>query len=177
MRLVHAAALAGAALMLASVASAQGIGDVAAKEKEKRKTSAPAKVYTESDIGGQSVAAPTAAAEPAAGEGTATGAAASGTGGTEAKPKSDADAEKEAAERAAKEEAAWRDEMDRTRKAEEACRKAIDDLQTQLNDVSTMYTPSRARAMTALEDTKKKQAELQARLTTLEAEGHSKGYR
>ena len=179
MRLVHAAALAGAVLMLASVASAQGIGDAAAKEKEKRKSSAPAKVYTESDIGGQSVASPPSAAEPAPGAGTTsgTGAAPSGTGGTEAKPKTEADAEKDAAEKAAKEEAAWRDELDRTRKAEQDCRKAIDDLQTQLNDVSTMYTPSRARAMTALEDTKKKQAELQGRIATLEAEGRSKGYR
>ena len=51
MRLVHAAALTAAAMLLASVASAQGLGDAAAREKEKRKTSAkPAKVFTESDL-------------------------------------------------------------------------------------------------------------------------------
>ena len=53
MRLVHAAALTVAALLLASAASAQGLGDAATREKEKRKTTPakPAKVYTEGDIG------------------------------------------------------------------------------------------------------------------------------
>ncbi len=53
MRVVHAAALTAAALLLASVASAQGLGDAAAREKEKRKAAPakPAKVYTEGDIG------------------------------------------------------------------------------------------------------------------------------
>ncbi len=172
MRLFSAATLTAAVLLLAGVASAQGLGDAAAKEKDKRKGSAPAKVYTENDIGGQSVAAPAAAAEPAAaaaGEGA--------TAGTEAKPKSEADQEKEAAEKKAKEEAAWKDELDRVRKAEQDARTAIDDIQMQLNDVTTMYTPGRARATTALEEMKQKQAELAARVVTLEAEGRSKGYR
>ena len=53
MRVVHAAALTAAALVLASVASAQGLGDAAAREREKRKAvpAKPAKVYTEGDIG------------------------------------------------------------------------------------------------------------------------------
>ena len=53
MRVVHAAALTAAALLLTSVASAQGLGDAAAREKEKRKAAPakPAKVYTEGDIG------------------------------------------------------------------------------------------------------------------------------
>jgi len=53
MRVVHAAALTAAALVLASVASAQGLGDAAARERSKRKAepAKPAKVYTEGDIG------------------------------------------------------------------------------------------------------------------------------
>ena len=53
MRVVHAAALTAAALVLASVASAQGLGDAAARERDKRKAdpAKPAKVYTEGDIG------------------------------------------------------------------------------------------------------------------------------
>src|SRR5512134_1514091 len=53
MRVVHATALTAAALLLASVASAQGLGDAAAREREKRKAAPakPAKVYTEGDIG------------------------------------------------------------------------------------------------------------------------------
>jgi hypothetical protein len=53
MRVVQAAALTAVALLLTSVASAQGLGDAAAREREKRKTvpAKPAKVYTEGDIG------------------------------------------------------------------------------------------------------------------------------
>jgi hypothetical protein len=53
MRVVHAAALTAVALVLASVASAQGLGDAAARERNKRKAepAKPARVYTEGDIG------------------------------------------------------------------------------------------------------------------------------
>ena len=53
MRLVHAAALTAAVLLLASVESAQGLGDAAAKERKKRKAepAKPAKVFTDDDIG------------------------------------------------------------------------------------------------------------------------------
>jgi hypothetical protein len=53
MRVVQAAALTAAALLLTSVASAQGLGDAAAREREKRKADPVkrAKVYTEGDIG------------------------------------------------------------------------------------------------------------------------------
>ena len=80
MRVVHAAALTVAALLLASVASAQGLGDAAAREREKRKAAPakPAKVYTEGDIGRSMApveAAPDlpATAEPAAAEGQPSG--------------------------------------------------------------------------------------------------------
>ena len=53
MRVVQAAALTAAALLLTSVASAQGLGDAAAAARQKRKTepAKPTKVYTEGDIG------------------------------------------------------------------------------------------------------------------------------
>ena len=56
MRGAHVAAVAAAALLFASYASAQGLGDVAAREKEKRteeKTEGkkPSKVYTQADLG------------------------------------------------------------------------------------------------------------------------------
>ena len=53
MRLVDGVAATVAALLLASVASAQGLGDAAAREREKRKADSakPTKVYTDGDIG------------------------------------------------------------------------------------------------------------------------------
>jgi hypothetical protein len=53
MRVFQAAALTAVALLLTSVASAQGLGDAAARERAKRKAepAKPAKVYTEGDIG------------------------------------------------------------------------------------------------------------------------------
>ena len=53
MRVVQAAVLTAAALLLTSVASAQGLGDAAAREREKRKADSakPTKVYTDGDIG------------------------------------------------------------------------------------------------------------------------------
>jgi len=77
MRLLNAATLTGAVVLLASVASAQGIGEAAAKEKQKRKASPKtAKVYTDDSIGRSmapvtSSELPATAADAAAAQGTA----------------------------------------------------------------------------------------------------------
>jgi hypothetical protein len=89
MRVLHCAALSAAALLLASVVSAQGLGDAAAREREKRKATPakPAKVYTENDIGRSM--APVSATEdlPAtAPEGTAGQAGAQGQAAAEGQP-------------------------------------------------------------------------------------------
>lgn len=183
MRVVHATALTAAALLLASVASAQGLGDVAAREKEKRKASPakPAKVYTEGDIGPSMAPASTMpdlpatpadappGSQPSAGaaEGEATPADA-GPGTSPAESEEDA---------RAKAQDAWRQQLEQARKEEAIYRDAIDRTQLQLNDTSGMYSPGRASVMAFLEENKQKLAQVQARIAALEAEGRRNLYR
>jgi hypothetical protein len=178
MRVVTCAGLTAAAVLLASIASAQGLGDVAAREKEKRKAAAPkkAKVYKESDLGSaSSTPASTPAVDPApAGD----AAKAAGPAG-EAKPgeKPAEDPEKAAAEAAARVEQEWRDKLGKARTDESNYQGTVDRLQASLNDTSSMYSPGWSAAMAELDKTKLKLAEVRAQITTLEEEGRRAGYR
>ena len=194
MRVVHATALTAAALLLASVASAQGLGDAAAREREKRKAAPakPAKVYTEGDIGPSMAPASTTQDLPAtpadtsagsqpstavAGEGQAAAGAAEG-GATPANAEGASPAEKEKEEDArAKAQDAWRQQLDQARKEEAFYKDAVDKTQLQLNDTSGMYSPAWTAAQASLEDYKQKLAQAQAKVTALEAEGRRNRYR
>lgn len=174
MRLVHATACAVAALLLASVASAQGIGDAAAKEKQKRKAAPakPAKVYTDKDVGSSMAPVSSTADLPA----TAADAKAKADAG--GAPATDADkAEKEAAEARAKAEADWHKRLDQARKEESAYQDTINKVQIALNDTSNLYSAGRASNVALLDESKQKLAEVQGRIATLEAEGRNNGYR
>jgi hypothetical protein len=176
MRLVHAAALTVAALLLASAASAQGLGDAAAREKEKRKTTPakPAKVYTEGDIGPSLAPAsptPPLPGDAAAGEKPKSEAGAAGEGAP-------TDAEKAAEEAKATAEADWRKRLDQARKEEGVYRDVIDKIQLELNDTSGgFYNPGRASKIAFQDENKQKLAEVQGRISALEEEGRRSGYR
>jgi hypothetical protein len=188
MRLVHAAALTAAALLLASVASAQGLGDAAARERERRKAAPakPVKVYTESDIGRSMPPVEATQDVPAAGEAGAEGQPAAGeqpaAEGAEpaegAAPAPDAAAQAAKAEGEAHAKAAedWRRRLDQARKEEAVYKDIIDKTQLQLNDTSGLYSSSRAAAMTYLEETKQKLAQAQGKIAALEEEGRRNGY-
>ena len=166
MRVVQAAALTVAALLLASVASAQGLGDAAAREREKRKAAPakPTKVYTDGDIG-RSMAPVSATpdlpatAEPAAeGQAPAEGQpAAEGQAAAEGQPVAEgqaaaegqapaeggapaakaADAAAKADEEArARAEEGWRRRLEQARKEEAVYKDVIDKLQLELSDTS-----------------------------------------
>lgn len=203
MRVVHAAALTAAALLLASVASAQGLGDAAAREKERKKAASakPAKVYTEGDIGRSM--APVAAnpdlpatAEQAAAEGqpsTEGQAATEGQPAAEgqaagegevpaAKPADDAtkavDAAAKAEEEArAKAEEAWRKRLDQARKEEAVYKDVIGKLQLELDDTSGgLYNPGRAAKIAFQEENKQKLALTQGKIAAIEEEGRRNRY-
>jgi hypothetical protein len=199
MRLVHAAALTAGALLLASVGSAQGLGDAAAREREKRKAvPAKTKVYTESDVGrsmapvettqdvpaeavagaeGQPAAGGQPAAEgqaPAEGQPTAEGeeAATGAAPAPDATAKAAADAAKAEEEARQKAIEDWRRRLDRARKEEAVYKDVVDKLQLELNDTSGgLYNPGRAAKIAFQEENKQKLAETQGRIAALEEEG------
>jgi hypothetical protein len=201
MRVVQAAALTAAALLLTSVASAQGLGDAAAAAREKRKTepAKPAKVYTEGDIGQAMAPVSTTRDLPVTNTPEATGgqpategqATADGqpvaegqppteggtpTEGTAAAPNAAEDAARAEAEAQAKAAEAWRKRLDQARKEEAVYKDIIDKVQLQMNDPSGYYTSGRAANAAFLEENKQKLAETQAKIAALEDEGRRNRY-
>jgi hypothetical protein len=167
MRVLHAAVLTMAALFFASITSAQGLGGAAAREKERRNATPdkPAKVYTDKDIATAPDPGPAPAAE---GEGK--------TGDAKSGDKKQTDEEKAAAEKD-KARTDWRNRMDQARRASLDLEETINSLNKELGDQSALsYGPQRAAKLTQLEEAKKKLAETQANLATLQEEGRRNGY-
>jgi hypothetical protein len=184
MRGAHVAMAAAAALLFASFASAQGLGDVAAREKEKRKAEAktegktPAKVYTQDDLGA-SVAPAGAPDSDAAGDEAASGtpaeAGASGEGAEGQPGANKASAQEDEQKKLAQER--WHRRLDTARKEEQAYREVIDKLQLELNDMSGgVYNPGRAAKISFLEENQKLLAQTQGKISVLEEEGRRNGY-
>jgi hypothetical protein len=170
MRGVPVAALAAVFLLLGSLASAQGLGDVAAKEKQKREASGTgqSKVYTEGDLGPSMAPVAVPDSRPAPGE--------------EA-PASEDDAETEGAapsedDQRAQAEAAWRKKLDQARQEEQVYQDVIDKLQLELNDMSGgVYNPGRASRIAFLEENQQLLAEVRQTIADLENEGRRNRYR
>jgi len=176
MRLLRAATLGGAALvLLASVASAQGIGEAAAKEKEKRKaTPKTGKVYTEDSIGRSMAPVSSTDLPPAADAAAKTDKpAADGTAAVasgEKKDKPDEDPRVKA-------EAEWRQKLEQAHKEEAAYQDMVNKVQLALNDTTSIYGPGRAANVQLLEENQKKLADTKAKIAGLEEEGRRNGYR
>jgi hypothetical protein len=186
MRVWHVAAgLAATVLLAPAVGSAQGLGQAAAKEKEKRKGKT-AKVYTEDDLrragapgtlsmGGDSsdAAAPAdGTAPPADGQAAAPGAdgaAATAPGGP--KQKSEEEQKTEAQD-------AWRKKLEKARSDVSVLREQVNKIQTDLNDTSLSFYGSRRTTMVSLlEQNKQKLAAKEQEITQLEDDGRRLGYR
>jgi hypothetical protein len=170
MRGVLVAAVVAVGLLLASLASAQGLGDVAKREKQKRRSSptTKSKTYTESDLG-PSVAPAGAPLSPPA-EGEVSSEEGEKSGGEEAAASEE--------DQRAQAEAAWRKKIERARKERDVYGDVIDKLQLELNDISGgVNTPARAAKIAFLEENKQLLAEAQQKVAALEAEGRANGYR
>jgi hypothetical protein len=164
-----APAIVAAALLAApAVLTAQSLGEVAAKEKERRdKSTRPAKAYNENDLrsggtvsnttGGTAAAEPSPAPSPAAdAEGAPAGVS---------------------AEQRAADEKAWRDNRARIQSEIARITAAINSFQARLNDNTVpMYGPGRQALADSLERAKADLVKAQADLDTAEAAGRTNGY-
>lgn len=163
---IAAVLVAAALLAVPAVLTAQSLGEVAAKEKERReKSTKPSKSYNENDLrsGGtvststdNPAAQPSPAASPAAGDA--------------------ATAEASEAQREA-EQKAW--QANRTRIQNEITRinAAINSFQARLNDNTVpMYGPGRQAVVDNLERAKGDLVRAQADLDANETEGRTKGF-
>jgi len=171
MRGVLVAAVAAVGLLLASFASAQGLGEVADQEKQKRKAEpkAGARVYTGNDLGPSVAPIGVPSALP---ETTDEG---SSEEGDEAEAGEDATSQED---QQAEAEAAWRKKLEQARKEEGVYREVVEKLQLELNDMSGgVYNPGRANRIAFMEENQQLLVDTQQRIAALEDEGRVNRYR
>jgi len=169
------------ALVLALPAGlyAQSLGEVAAKERERREKlrqgkHAP-KVITEEDLRAAgrprgTVSNPGATNEPAADPN-----APAAPGAAPASP-APAGKEKSEEEMLAQRQAQWRERMKRAQEDVQGLNQRAEQLQLRLNDTGNVYAASRTNLMNELETTKALLATARQALASLEDEGRRSGF-
>ncbi len=191
MRVLHATIAFAVVLGLAGAASAQSLGELAEKEKQKRQGKPAPKTITEADLAragkrgtlsmsgsSEEAAAPAeggaeaAPAEAAPAESTeaAEGGQAEGTPPAEQKPaaKPKGPPPKSEDQIRAEKTAEMQKKLDLARENVVKHQKTVDDLQTALNQTAGLYSPQRADAIKRLEDEKQAVAKAQAEIVQLE---------
>jgi hypothetical protein len=161
-----------AALVLPALGSAQSLGELAAREREKRKakSGAAAKTYSDGDLGSSSGLS---SAEPAAESSDPSAASPQAKDGAAA-PKKEKTEEELQAER----EKAWRERLAKAGQDLARITARIDTLQRSLGDISQqLYGATRTAQLNELENLKREQATTQQALTDLEEEGRRSGWR
>jgi hypothetical protein len=194
MRVLHAAVAVAVLASLTGSASAQSLGDVAAREKQKREGRPTSKVITEGDLakagkrgtvsfageaptpeggtpadGSVAETAAEGAAESSSGE---PGAAPAGSAGTTPEKKGKTEDEIQAERRAE-----WRKGYDLAREKVRAHQLNVSTIQKDLNDVTGgIYTERRNTVVKMLADEQAALAAAQAELDRLDAEGRRNGW-
>jgi hypothetical protein len=175
MRVLHAATLvAAAAILTGPLASAQSLGEAAARERAKKKgKTEPVKVFTDDDLrsAGGIANVPAAVDAPASADGQAK---AEGEKAGQAKKQK----EKTPDELQAEQQAAWRKKVDHIQSEVNRIRGMVTAMQRDLNDTSGgVYTPRRASLQTGLDEAQKNLAAAEQMLADLQEEGRRNGYR
>ena len=160
--------VAAAFLAAPAVLTAQSLGEVAAKEKERRdKSTKPAKSYNENDLRSGGTLSGSPASTPAAEPSPGASPAASGEG---------APAEVSVEQRRENQKA-WQANRARIQGEIARINAAINSFQARLNDnTGPMYGPGRQSVAESLERAKADLVKAQADLDNLEAEGRTNGY-
>jgi hypothetical protein len=181
MRLVPTALVSAVLLLLPAFSSAQSLGEVAAREREKRKNAKPTKIYTERDLRGAGAGAPVnigtgevSTGEPAAqtpSEGAAPGGAAPGA----AKP---GQKEKTEDEVRAEQTKAWREQLDKANAEVTRLTGELAKLEAVAGDARTpIYGTNRDLLMTRIDELRKQLAAAQQSVDTLTEQGRRQGFR
>jgi hypothetical protein len=176
LRLPRALGLALAALIaLPALSAAQSLGELAARERAKKKGQKPAgKVITDDDLrrvgsgrGTLNTGLPEPAASPSAGQATAAGAAAP-----------DGEKPKTEDELRAEREQAWRDKVVKAQDDVRRLTQAVDAVQRQLDDLSgNLYSGQRTTLLANHDKWKAELLTAQQQVTALDEEGRRSRFR
>lgn len=172
MRVLSVAALFTTGVLLLPVTgSSQSLGEIAEKQKQKRKGKTT-HVITEDDLR-------KGKPHPNFNPGGATETASSeDTGEATEKQETGAPKEKSEEEKKAEAEKAWREKLQKTRDEVTKLSAEADKLQTSLNDVTgNLYGATRTNLINQLEKAKQQLAGAQKSVEDLEEEGRRNGYR
>jgi len=164
-------------LSIPSFVCAQSLGEVAAREKERRNKAAngkPTKVITETDLGGRlstgTVSHPEASDVAAAPADKKDGAKAADAAGGEKKEKTEdeirADRSKD-----------WHERSQRARDEVSRLQARVDELQSSLGGAPAVAYGARGTAVNQLDQAKRELATAQQQVTQLEDEGRRNGFR
>ncbi len=154
-----------------SVVQAQSMAELAAKEKEKRKTQKPAKVYDEFELkrSGQGVPAYVPATATSSTSSPAPTAAPSGAPGAK---------EKTADELQAEAEKAWREKLQKANQEVQTFGQLADSIQKNLGDMTgNIYGSQRTNLISQLEQVKADLSAAQQRVADLQEEGRRSRFR
>jgi hypothetical protein len=161
------------ALLLPGLAGAQSLTEAAVKERERRKSQAAPKVYTEDDLrragslGTANVGGGAAEPSPAPAKPAGTGPAAA------AKPP-----EKTEDELRQEQEKAWREKVQKATEEVQRLTAQANRLQQAVNDLTgNIYGAARTENLRQLEDTKAKLAVAQQQVADLQDEGRRSRFR
>ena len=181
MRVIVSAAFIVTLILPASLA-AQGLGEAAAKERERREKlekegkSKGAKVYTENDLRGRAASSGTISQPGSSVPSTET--KAEGQPAASPAPAAGEKKEKTDDERRAEQEQAWRDKLQKARQDIVQQTERVNRLQASLNDISgNMYGGARTNLLNQLEAAKKDLGAAQQQVVDLEEEGRRGGFR